>query len=78
MSYEGVEEETIKINKLKIGKYNTKFIFNLKKNSAISLPVKWEVCDKSTFLSLCQAKGADYPCFQLSFHPSGAGLAQAV
>jgi hypothetical protein len=26
-------------------------------NSTISLPVKWEVFDKSTFLSLCLAKG---------------------
>jgi hypothetical protein len=26
-------------------------------NSIISLPVKWEVRDNSTFLSLCLAKG---------------------
>jgi hypothetical protein len=26
-------------------------------NSTIILPVKWEMCEKSTFLSLCLAKG---------------------
>jgi hypothetical protein len=28
-----------------------------KKNSTISLPVKYEVCEKSTFHSLCLANG---------------------
>jgi hypothetical protein len=35
------------------------FNFFLKnQNSTISLPVKWEVREKSTFLCLCLAKGA--------------------
>jgi hypothetical protein len=63
-AYKEMEEETIKIMKLKIGKCNTTFKFKKKlyilkkQNSTISLPVKWEVCEKSTFLSLCLAKGA--------------------
>jgi len=46
--------------KLKIGKFNTKLKFKntffQKPNSTISLPVKLEVYEKSTFLSLCLAK----------------------
>jgi hypothetical protein len=52
--------EQIKIQALKIGKIirNTKFNFFFKnQNSTISLRVKWEVCEKSTFLSLCLANG---------------------
>jgi hypothetical protein len=32
-------------------------IFFKNQNSIINLPVKWEVCEKSTFLSLRLAKG---------------------
>jgi hypothetical protein len=34
------------------------FFFSKKQNSTISLPVKWEVCERSTLLSLRLAKGA--------------------
>jgi hypothetical protein len=38
---------------------NTKFknTFSLNQNSTISLTVEWEVCEKSTFLSLFLDKG---------------------
>jgi hypothetical protein len=59
-----MEEETIKIKISKIGKCNTKFklknlhIFFFKnQNYTLTLPVKWEVCDTSTFLRLFEAKG---------------------
>jgi hypothetical protein len=31
-------------------------VFFYKEDSTISLRVKWEVCEKNTFLSLCLAK----------------------
>jgi hypothetical protein len=55
-----MEEETIKIKKLKVGKCNKKNQIKqiINQNSTVRLHVKWEVCEKSTFLSLCQAKEA--------------------
>jgi hypothetical protein len=57
-----MEEETIKMNKLKIWKFNIKLklknIYIKNKNSITFLSVKWEVCEKSKFPSLCQAKEA--------------------
>jgi hypothetical protein len=59
-------EETKNKNKerKKIGKFNTNKIQDFKntfifknQNSTASLPVKWEVCEKSTLLRLCLAKG---------------------
>jgi hypothetical protein len=58
--YEGMEGRKNK-QKEKIQykiKYKTSKIHFFKdQNSTISLPVKWEVCEKSTYLSLCLAKG---------------------
>jgi hypothetical protein len=38
--------------------FESTVLFFKKENSAIILPVKWEVCEKRTFLSLCLAEGA--------------------
>jgi hypothetical protein len=60
-AYEGTEGRKIKMAKYKnviqnkIQDFKNNF---LNQNSTLSLPVKWEVCDKSTFLSLYLAKGA--------------------
>jgi hypothetical protein len=52
-AYEGVVENLMQN---KIQDYKNTFFKN--QNSTISLPVNWEVCKKSTFLSLYPAKGA--------------------
>jgi hypothetical protein len=63
-AYEVMEGRKIQIKKWKNRKiqykikYKTSKMCLKNKYSTISLPVKWEVCQKSTFLSLCLAKGA--------------------
>jgi hypothetical protein len=47
-----MEMENVMQNKIR----DFKNTFFQKPNSTTSLPVKWEVCRKSTFLSLCLAK----------------------
>jgi hypothetical protein len=47
------EQNLIQNTQFKIQKYS--FLKN--QNSTLSLPVKWEMCEKSTFLSLYLAKG---------------------
>jgi hypothetical protein len=59
-AYEGMEGRKDTNKEMKKMQYKIKYkaskIHFL--NPTISLPVKWEVCEKSTFLSLCVAKGA--------------------
>jgi hypothetical protein len=63
-AYEGMERRKNKNKKnCKIVKCNTnirlkKNFFFKNQNSTINLPVKWEMYEKSTFLSLLLAKGA--------------------
>jgi hypothetical protein len=51
-AYEGMEEETKKLRKENVIQNSNKKNIFFKPKSTICLPVKWKVCDKSTFLSV--------------------------